>query len=54
MAGADDPLVLTLALDAASEAWLQALRDAHFPPARNVVPAYVTLFHALPGAQLLA
>lgn len=54
MAGADDPLILTLALDAASQAWLQALRDAHFPPARNIVPAHVTLFHALPGEYLPA
>lgn len=48
----DDPLVLTLLLDAASQAWLQGLRDAHFPPARNIVPAHVTLFHALPGREL--
>lgn len=46
-----DPLVLTLALDAASQAWLEALRRAHFPPERNLVPAHVTLFHALPGAE---
>jgi hypothetical protein len=43
------PLILTLALDAASQAWLEALRQAHFPPERNLVPAHVTLFHALPG-----
>lgn len=54
MAGAEPPLILTLALDAASEAWLQALRDAHFPAGRNIVPAHVTLFHALPGEHLPA
>lgn len=49
-----DPLVLTLALDAASQAWLDALRRAHFPPERNLVPAHVTLFHALPGGEIAA
>lgn len=48
----DDPLVLTLALDADSQAWLEALRRAHFPPERNLIPAHVTLFHALPGVEL--
>jgi hypothetical protein len=48
------PLILTLALDAASQAWLETLRRAHFPPARNLVPAHVTLFHALPGAEIAA
>lgn len=48
------PLVLTLALDPATQAWLEALRQAHFPPARNLIPAHVTLFHALPGAELAA
>jgi 2'-5' RNA ligase superfamily protein len=47
-----DPLVLTLLLDEATQAWLDALRRAHFPPERNLVPAHVTLFHALPGAEL--
>jgi hypothetical protein len=28
--------------------WLQALRQAHFPPERNQVPAHLTLFHHLP------
>lgn len=46
------PLVVTLALDDVSQARLQALRDAHFPPDRNVVPAHVSLFHSLPGEQL--
>lgn len=46
------PLVVTLALEAEAQAWLQALRDAHFPPERNLVPAHVTLFHHLPGAEI--
>src|SRR5215217_6904909 len=53
-AAAADPLVLTLALDAATAAWLEALRRAHFPPERNLVPAHVTLFHALPGEAIAA
>lgn len=47
-----DPLILTLLLDADTQDWLDALRRAHFPPERNLVPAHVTLFHALPGAEL--
>jgi hypothetical protein len=47
-----DPLILTLALDAPSFAFFEALRSRHFPPERNFIPAHVTLFHALPGAEL--
>ncbi|MBC9179721.1 2'-5' RNA ligase family protein [Pseudoroseomonas ludipueritiae] len=46
------PLILTLGLDAASFARLDALRQAHFPPERNHLSAHLTLFHALPGAML--
>ncbi len=49
-----DPLILTLMLDAGTQAWLDALRRAHFPPERNLVPAHVTLFHALPADGLVA
>ena len=54
MAGNDDhaPLILTLLLDAGTQSWLDALRRAHFPPERSLVPAHVTLFHALPGDEL--
>lgn len=45
------PLLVTLALDAATFAWLKALRDRYFPPERNVVPAHVSLFHHLPGEE---
>jgi 2'-5' RNA ligase len=47
-----DPLVLTLRLDPAAFARLDALRARHFPPDRNLVPAHVTLFHALPGDEI--
>lgn len=43
------PLILTLVLDAQLFKALNALRVRHFPPERNVVPAHVTLFHALPS-----
>ncbi|GBQ10175.1 2'-5' RNA ligase family protein [Swaminathania salitolerans] len=42
------PLVLTVELEPQAQKWAQDLRTAHFPPARNIVPAHVTLFHALP------
>lgn len=46
------PLILTLAMDAAGFARLDAERRAHFPPGRNLIPAHLTLFHALPGEAL--
>ncbi|NTU82521.1 MAG: 2'-5' RNA ligase family protein [Chloroflexales bacterium] len=46
------PLILTLELDPATFAVLNGLRAAHFPPERNLVPAHLTLFHALPGAAV--
>lgn len=46
------PLVVTLAVDASAQERLDALRRAHFPPERNVVPAHVSLFHALPGERV--
>ena len=42
--------ILTLHLDNASQARFEALRQQHFPPARNQIPAHLTLFHALPAA----
>ena len=51
LADARQALILTVALDGASFAYLDDLRRRHFPPARNVVPAHLTLFHALPGEE---
>ncbi len=45
------PFIVTLRLDAALFATLDGLRRAHFPPERNVIPAHVSLFHALPGVE---
>ena len=41
------PLIVTLALDEASQTAFDRLRQAHFPPQRNHLAAHVTLFHAL-------
>ncbi|WP_349369759.1 2'-5' RNA ligase family protein [Salinarimonas sp.] len=46
-----DPLIVTLALDEAAFAVFDAARRAHFPPERNLIPAHLTLFHKLPGAE---
>ncbi|NJL22435.1 MAG: 2'-5' RNA ligase family protein [Leptolyngbyaceae cyanobacterium SM1_3_5] len=43
------PLILTLKLDRITFNRLNDLRQRHFPPARNFLPAHITLFHALPG-----
>ncbi|HVM22537.1 MAG TPA: 2'-5' RNA ligase family protein [Sphingomicrobium sp.] len=45
MAGA---LIVTAAIGAADLAWLNRLRQAHYPGDRNHVPAHLTIFHALP------
>ena len=45
------PLILTLALDAAAQAYFDALRQRYFPPAINYLAAHLTLFHHLPGAD---
>lgn len=39
--------VVTLELDGSSFAWLNELRLSHFPPARNVLDAHLTLFHKI-------
>jgi hypothetical protein len=45
MAGA---LIVTAELAAPDFAWLDKLRKAHFPAERNLLPAHLTMFHALP------
>ena len=47
-----DPLIVTLEADAESQARFDAARERWFPPARNLVPAHVTLFHRLPGERM--
>lgn len=41
-------LIVTAELGASDLAWLDALRERHFPPERNQLQAHLTMFHALP------
>lgn len=47
----NDPFVLTVRLDAASQDRFEALRREYFPPSRNLVPAHVSVFHHLPPGE---
>lgn len=47
----DAPLILTLTLDEASQAFFDAQRKKYFPPKINYLSAHLTLFHALPGTE---
>jgi hypothetical protein len=44
--------ILTAQLDDASFRWLDALRQQHFPPERNVLSAHLTMFHRLSPSQI--
>lgn len=46
------PLILSLLLDEASQAFFDRAREQWFPAALNHIRAHVTLFHHLPGEQL--
>ncbi len=46
MAGA---LIVTASLAAPDQSRFDALRQAHFPAARNYLKAHLTLFHAIPA-----
>ncbi len=50
-AGRPEPLILTAWLDPASQERFDRERQRHFPSKLNFIPAHVTLFHHLPGAQ---
>lgn len=45
MAGA---LIVTAEIAAGDFSWLEGLRRSHYAPERNMVPAHLTIFHALP------
>ncbi len=49
-----DPLILTLILDDASQAFFDRARAQWFPAKINYIRAHVTLFHHLPGERLAA
>lgn len=46
------PIIVTATLGSADFAWLNGLRQRHFPPERNLLAAHLTLFHALPPSVL--
>ena len=46
------PLIICADFSPADFARLDALRRAHFPPERNILPAHLTMFHALPPSAL--
>jgi 2'-5' RNA ligase len=47
------PLILTVSIDKASFEYFNALRQQHFPSARNYLDAHLTLFHALPNDDVV-
>ena len=44
-----EPLILTLRLDAQSQAFFDEQRQIYFPPERNFLKAHLSLFHQLPN-----
>jgi hypothetical protein len=46
--GVAAPIIVTAILGDADFAFFDALRRAHFPPARNQLSAHLTMFHHLP------
>lgn len=44
----NEPLIVTADFARSDHAFLDAERRAHYPPVRNILPAHLTLFHALP------
>lgn len=47
-----EPLVVTVRLDSTSQKRFQDLRDRYFPADRNIVPAHISMYHALPPHQV--
>ncbi|QXQ05191.1 2'-5' RNA ligase family protein [Sphingosinicellaceae bacterium] len=48
------PLILTARPDPDTASRFETLRRAHYPVALNQVPAHISLFHHLPGAEFEA
>ncbi|MEM6413928.1 MAG: 2'-5' RNA ligase family protein [Pseudomonadota bacterium] len=44
-------IILTAQFDAKTQDFFEAHRRRHFPPTLNKIPAHLTLFHNLPGAE---
>ena len=49
---ANAPIIVTARIGAADLAWADGLRRAHYPAARNQLPAHLTLFRHLPPSAL--
>ncbi|WBO24106.1 2'-5' RNA ligase family protein [Sphingomonas abietis] len=52
MTGAGAPVIVAADFGPADFAWLDRLRQTHFPAERNQLPAHLTLFHHLPPSLL--
>ena len=48
MADPAAPIIVTAELASPDQSWAESLRQRHFPPERNRVPAHISLFHHLP------
>ncbi len=46
--------ILTLELDGPSQAHFESLRQLHYPPHLNQIPAHISLFHQLPPLEEVA
>jgi hypothetical protein len=46
------PIIITVEMGKADQAWANGLRREHFPPERNFLDAHITLFHHLPPGHL--
>ena len=46
------PLIVTALFEDEAQRFFEAKRQQYFPPERNFIPAHLTLFHKLPGADL--
>ena len=46
-------LIITLKIDEASQVFFDEQRNTHFPAHANFVPAHITLFHKLPGSNII-
>lgn len=42
------PIIVTATMGSADQAWANRMRQTHFPPERNFLPAHITLFQHLP------
>jgi len=47
----ENPIILTLKINAEAAEYFTGLRKKHFPAERNYLDAHLTLFHHLPGNE---